>query len=86
MTGKRGGSVELRGAAWMAVNEGLTYAWDGEQRAPYAQKSMVLVDRITATIYKKMVPKVKNRWGSEIWPWDREDIKRPASPTSKRAQ
>ncbi len=73
-------------AAWMALNEGLTYAWDAEQRAPYAQKAMVFVDRITDTLSKKMVRKVKNRFGVEIWPWDREGFKRPATPTSKRAQ
>jgi hypothetical protein len=70
----------------MVLNEGLTYAWDAQQRDPYAQKLMAFMDRITDTLSKKMVPKVKNRWGDEIWPWDREGFKRPASPTSKRAQ
>jgi len=55
-------------AAWMAPNEGLTYAWEAEQRAPYAQRSMVFIDRITDTLSKKMVRKVKNRWGNEMWP------------------
>jgi hypothetical protein len=32
-------------AAWMALNEGLTCAWDAEQRAPYAQKSMSFISR-----------------------------------------
>jgi hypothetical protein len=73
-------------AEWMALNEGLTYAWDAEQRAPYAQKSMAFIERITETLSKKMVRKVKNRWGDEVWPWDREGLRRPASPTSKRAQ
>ena len=73
-------------AAWMALNEGMTYTRDAEQRAPFVKKSMVFIDRITDTLSKKMVRKVKNRWGDEIWPWDREGLKRPASPTSKRAQ
>jgi hypothetical protein len=34
-------------AAWMALNEELTYSWDAVGRAPYAQKSMALTDRIT---------------------------------------
>jgi tetratricopeptide (TPR) repeat protein len=59
-------------AAWMALNEGLTYAWEVEHRAQYAQKSMVFVERINDTLSKKMVRKVKNRWGDEIWPWDRD--------------
>jgi hypothetical protein len=73
-------------AAWMALNEGLTYAWDAEQRAPYAQKLMVFIDRITDTLSKKMVHKVKNRWGDEIWPWDRKGFRRPESPTSRRGR
>jgi hypothetical protein len=59
-------------AAWMALNEGLTYQWDAEQHTLYAQKSMAFINRITDTLSKKMVRKVKNRWGDEIWPWDRE--------------
>jgi hypothetical protein len=68
------------------LNERLTYAWDGEQRARYAQKSMAFINRITDTLSKKMVSKVKNCWGNEIWPWDREGFSRPASPTATRAQ
>jgi len=66
-------------AAWMALNEGLSYAWDPELRASYAQKSMVFIDRITDTLSKKMVRKVKNRWDDEIWPWDREGFQHPQS-------
>ena len=66
-------------AAWMALNEGLTYAWEAEQRAPYVQKSMTFINHITDTLSKKMVRKVKNRWGEEIWPWDRAGFKRPQS-------
>jgi hypothetical protein len=64
--------------AWKALNEGLTYAWEAEQRSPYAQKSMAFINRITDTLSKKMVRKVKDRWGDLIWPWDREDFKRSA--------
>ena len=66
-------------AASTALNEGLTFARDAEQRAPYLQKSTMFIDRITDTLSKKMVRKVKNRWGDEIWPWDREGFKRPRS-------
>jgi len=34
------------------------------------------IDRITNTLSKKMVRKVKNRWGVDIWPWDREAFQR----------
>ena len=63
----------------MALNEGMTFAWDPELRAPYAQKSTAFIDRITDTLSKKMVRKAKNRWGDEIWPWDREGFKRSQS-------
>jgi len=63
----------------MALNEGLTYAWAPEQRAPYAQKSIKFIDRITDTLSKKMVRKVKNRRSDEILHWDREGFKRPRS-------
>jgi hypothetical protein len=39
--------------------------------APYAQRSFDFIDRITDTLSKKMVQKVKNRWSEDIWPWDR---------------
>jgi hypothetical protein len=52
-------------------------AWAAEQRAPHAQKSMAFINRITDTLSKKMVHKVKNRWGDEIWPWDRKGSRRP---------
>ncbi len=64
-------------ATWMALNEGLTYAWDPEQCAPYAQRSMEFVDRITATLSKKMVRKVNNQWIGDIWPWDRKRFIEP---------
>jgi hypothetical protein len=35
--------------AWMALNEGLTYEWGADQRAPYAQKSIMFIERITDT-------------------------------------
>jgi hypothetical protein len=59
----------------MSLNEGLTYAWNAEQRAPYAQKSMAFIDRITDTLSKKMVRKVKNRFGDQILPWQRTSLR-----------
>jgi hypothetical protein len=49
----------------------MTYTWEPEQRATYASKSMMFIDRITDTLSKKMVRKVKNPWGDQIWPWAR---------------
>jgi len=58
-------------ADWMALNEGLTYEWDQEKRDPYASQSMTFIDRITDTLSKKMVRKVRNRYGVGVWPWER---------------
>ncbi len=58
-------------AEMMALLEGMTYERDAEKRAPYAQRSLGFNDRITDSLSKKMVRKVKNRWDVEIWPWDR---------------
>ena len=62
-------------ATWMELNEGLAYTWVGEQRAAYAQKSLTFINRITDTLSKKMVRKVKNRWDDQIWPWQRTSLK-----------
>ena len=66
-------------ADMMALHEGMTYARDAEKRALYAQRSLDAINRITDTLSKKMVRKVKNRWDVEIWPWDREGFRRQRS-------
>ncbi len=63
----------------MALREGITYERDAEKRSPFAQRSLDFMDRITDTLSKKMVRKVKNRWGDDVWPWDREGFKRPSN-------
>ena len=55
-------------AEMMAINEGMTYERNFEKRAPYAQRSLEFINRITHTLSKKMVRKVKNRWEVGIWP------------------
>ncbi len=50
----------------MALHEGVTYERDAEKRAPYSQRSLDFIDRITDTLSKKMVRKVQNRWDVEI--------------------
>jgi hypothetical protein len=64
----------------MALHEGMTYERDAEKRAPYAQRSLDFIDRITDTLSKKMIRKLKNRWDVEIWPWDREGRKHHITP------
>ena len=66
-------------AEMMARHEGMTYERDVEKRAPYAQRSLDFIDRITDTLSKKMVQKVKNRWDDDVWPWDRDGFRRQRS-------
>ena len=56
----------------MVQHEGLTYEWEADKRDPFALKSTWFIDRITDTLSKKMVRKVHNRYGVEIWPWERD--------------
>jgi tetratricopeptide (TPR) repeat protein len=73
-------------AEMMALQEGMTYERYAEKRAPYAQRSLDFIDRITDTLSEKMVRKVRNRWDVEIWLWDRSGFNLSVSPTSKHAQ
>jgi hypothetical protein len=58
-------------AEMMTLHEGLTYECDPEKRDPFASKSMTFIDRITDTLSKKIVRKIRNRYGVEVWPWER---------------
>ena len=59
-------------AQMMALREEITYERDGEKRVAIGRRSAALENRITNTLSKKMVAKVKNPWDEDIWPWDRE--------------
>ena len=63
----------------MALKEGLTYEWDQVKRDPNASKSMTFINRITEALSKKMLRKVRNRYGVAGWPWDREGFRRTPS-------
>jgi hypothetical protein len=71
----------------MALHEGMTYERDAKKRVPHAQRSLDFIDSITDILSKKMVREVKNRWGDDVWPWDREGFQRPkASPQDVKRQ
>ena len=53
-------------AVMIALHEGMTYERDAGKRAPYTQRSLDFTGRITNSLSKKMVRKVKNRWEAEI--------------------
>lgn len=63
-------------AEMMALQEGITYEKDAEKRGPFAPRLLDFINRITNTLSKKIVRKVQNRWGDDIWPRNREGFQR----------
>ena len=59
-----------------ALREGLTYERAPEQRQLYARKSSLFLGTVSDTLSKKLARKIHNRYGVEIWPWDRAGFKR----------
>jgi hypothetical protein len=55
----------------MELHEGLTYEHEAERREPYVRQISYWVEQISDDQSKRLVRKVKNRYGVEIWPWDR---------------
>ena len=37
---------------------------------------MTFIDRITDTLSKKMVRQIRNRYGVDFWPWEREGFRK----------
>jgi len=62
-------------AELMVLHEGLTYERDDEKRGSYAWRSTRFIDGITDEASEKMVRKVQNRYGVEVWPWARASIR-----------
>ena len=59
-----------------SLHEGLTYARAPEERQLYAHKSSLFLGTLTDALSKKLVRKILNRYGIEIWPWDRAGFQR----------
>ncbi len=55
----------------MEQHEGLTYEQDPVRRQPFALHRTYLVESLTDDMSKAMVKKIVNRYGVEIWPWER---------------
>jgi tetratricopeptide (TPR) repeat protein len=62
-------------AELMELQEGLTYERDDEKRGSYAWRSTRFVEGITDEVSEKMVKKIRNRYGVEVWPWERASIR-----------
>jgi len=61
----------------MALREEITHERDPEKRVAIGRRSAALENRITNTLSKKMVAKVKKPWDEDIWPWDRVGFEGP---------
>jgi len=59
-------------ASLMEQHEGLTYERDATRREPFALRSSYFVDELTDDLSIAMVKRIQNRYGVEVWPWDRE--------------
>jgi hypothetical protein len=69
-------------AEMMALHKQITYERNAEKRTIHVQRSLDFIDRITDTLSRKMVLKVKNRWGGNIWLWHPEGFQRPKAQLS----
>ena len=63
-------------ASLMEQHEGLTYERDTVRREPFALYSSYFVNELSDDLSKAMVKRVQNRYGVEIWPWERAEFTR----------
>jgi hypothetical protein len=55
----------------MELQEGVTYELDATRRQSLLESSLNFVDTVTDDLSKSMVKKYANRYGVEVWPWER---------------
>lgn len=55
----------------MEQHEGQTYERDAVRRETFALRSSYFVNELTDDLSKAMVKRIQNRFGMEIWPWER---------------
>lgn len=58
-------------ASLMEQLEGLTYERDSVRREPFALRSSYFVNELTDDLSTAMVKRIQNRYGVEVWPWER---------------
>lgn len=71
-------AVLMERAALTECHEGLTYERDIEKRARIGKRKMQLQEAIDDRTSVNLVQKVENRWGDQVWPWDRLGMRHPA--------
>jgi len=60
----------------MEQHEGLTYERDAERRQAFGMRSSYFVNEFTDDLSIVMVKKIQNRYGVEVWPWERTGFTR----------
>ena len=60
----------------MEQHEGLTYEQDAARREPFVWRSSYFVNELTDDLSIEMVKRTQNRYGVEIWPWERAGFAR----------
>ena len=55
----------------MEQHEGLTYERDATRRESFALRGSYFFNELTDELSIAMVKKIQNRYGVEIWPWER---------------
>ena len=63
-------------ASLMEQHEGLTYERDAVRREPFALRSSFFANQLTDDLSTAMVKRIQNRYGAEIWPWERAGFTR----------
>lgn len=63
----------------MEIHEGLTYEHGFKERGPIVQRLHDHQNHIDDELSFKLVRKVVNRWGDEVWPWERQKMNRPVA-------
>lgn len=58
-------------ASLMEQHEGLTYERAAVGREPFALRSSYFINELTDELSTTMVKRIQNRYGVEIWPWER---------------
>lgn len=66
-------------AAMMDIHEALTVEHDPMRRGPWVEKSHAFVEAIDGQLSELIVRKIDNRWGNQIWPWDRAGHEHPVA-------
>ena len=65
-------------ASLMEQHEGLTFERDAVRREPFALRSSYFVNEVTDALSIQMVKRIQNRYGVEIWPWERDGFLKTA--------